>query len=93
MLAIIPIKQFQKDLVKAHKRGKNLAKIEIIIDNLANENPLPIRNKDHILTGNYINHRECHIEPDWLLIYKIDEDERELILVRTGSHSHSDLFK
>jgi len=89
MLDIIPTRQFQKDLIKAKKRGKNLEKIGLVIDCLAEQKLLPLRHNDHILTGNYSRHRECHVEPDWLLIYKETEDE--LILVRTGTHS--DLFK
>lgn len=62
---------------------------EIIAD-LANGNPLPDKNRDHPLTGNWVGHRECHILPDWLLIYRIEDDVLVLTLARTGSHS--DLF-
>ena len=89
MLEIVPTRQFQKDLNKACKRGKRLEKIGVVIDCLAEQKPLPLRHNDHILMGDYSRHRECHIEPDWLLIYR--ETEEELILVRTGTHS--DLFK
>ena len=89
MLEIVPTRQFQKDLTKASKRGKNLDKIGLVIDCLADQKSVPLRHKDHVLTGNYLSHRECHVEPDWLLIYKVTEEE--LILVRTGTHS--DLFK
>ena len=89
MLKIVPTRQFQKDLTKASKRGKSLDKIGLVIDCLADQKPLPLRHNDHILTGNYSSHRECHVEPDWLLIYKATEEE--LILIRTGTHS--DLFK
>jgi len=81
--------QFEKDIVLAKKRAKNINKLKVVITHLiANENPLPKKHKDHALIGNYIGRRECHIEPDWLLIYKLTEDE--IIFERTGTHS--DLF-
>jgi len=61
-----------------------------VVDQLADGMPLPEKNKDHALTGKWVNHRECHVFPDWLLIYKIEEVCLVLILTRTGSHS--DLF-
>lgn len=93
MLKIVPTKQFQRDLVKAQKRGKELVRIEKVIDALARERSLPLRYRDHALVGNYSNHRECHIEPDWLLIYRVDEQAQELILVLVRTGNHSDLFK
>ena len=72
------------------KRGYNLSKIETVIDMLANGQPLLPRHDDHALTGNWKGFRECHIEPDWLLIYKIDNNVLVLTLTRTGTHS--DLF-
>lgn len=83
--------QFAKDLKLAQKRGKNIEKLKTIIKLLINEEKLPIKLKDHQLIGNYINRRECHIESDWLLIYKVSQLEQEIIFERTGSHS--DLFK
>lgn len=80
---------FKKDTKRAEKRGKDLKKLKAIIELLVQGEGLPKKNKDHALTGNYINHRECHIEPDWLLIYKLSPEE--LILERTGTHA--DLFK
>lgn len=84
--------QFKKDYKLAVKRGCNLDKLWEIITMLANGKPLPSSNKDHALADSkkYKNMRECHIEPDWLLIYKIEEDFLLLKLVRTGSHG--DLF-
>lgn len=70
------------------RRGKDIEKLIDVIDLLIEEKPLPQKYLDHPLTGNYVNRRECHIEPDWLLIYKIDTPD--LILERTGTHS--DLF-
>ncbi len=72
------------------KRGKDLAKLKYVVNELANQRPLDEKYRDHELTGNYRNFRECHIEPDWLLIYRIEKGELTLALVRTGTHS--DLF-
>ena len=83
--------QFKKDLKLAKKQGKNLDKLYTVINKLANDETLERKYKDHNLSGNYKNCRECHIEPDWLLIYEIIEDVLVLILYRTGSHS--ELFK
>ena len=82
--------QFKKDFKLAMKRGLNIDLLEIVIATLALGEPLPDKNKDHALTGNWIGHRECHILPDWLLIYRIEDDVLVLTLARTGSHS--DLF-
>jgi mRNA interferase YafQ len=81
-------KQFNKDIKRLQKRGKNIGKLKEVIELLIEKKPLPPKNRDHRLTGNWINHRDCHIEPDWLLIYKLLDDE--LRLERTGTHS--DLF-
>lgn len=85
--------QFKKDYKQALKRGCDPDKLWEVITLLANEQPLPARNKDHALTDSrmYKNMRECHIEPDWLLVYKIESEILILKLIRTGSHS--DLFK
>lgn len=72
------------------KRGKDLAKLKYVVNELANQRTLDEKYRDHELTGNYRNFRECHIEPDWLLIYRIEKGELILALVRTGTHS--DLF-
>ena len=89
MLEIIREKSFRKDYKRIKKRGKNTLKIREVIEILSSERELSFQYHDHPLKGDYINHRECHIEPDWLLIYRIEESE--LILVRTGSHA--DLFQ
>ena len=81
-------KQFQRDLKKVKKRGKNLDKIKAIMSDLIDEKPLEVKFRDHKLTGNYKDRRECHVEPDWLLIYKLDS--QIIIFERTGIHS--DLF-
>jgi len=87
---IKPTNKFQKDLKRIQKRGYNLNLIKDIIKKLANGETLPEKNKDHLLTGNYTGKRECHITPDWLLIYEIDGENLFLYLTRTGTHS--DLF-
>ena len=79
--------QFKRDYKLAMKRGRNLALLEEIVTHLALGEELPEKNRDHALTGNWVGHRECHIQPDWLLIYRISEDKLILILVATGSHS------
>lgn len=85
MLSITRKSRFKKDFKKLQSSGKDLQKLADVILKLANEEPLPERNRDHTLIGDYAGHRECHISPDWLLIYQVTETE--LLLVRTGSHS------
>ena len=81
---------FKKDFKLAIKRGLNVELLENIIALLAMGEPLPAKNKDHALTGNWVGHRECHILLDWLLIYRVEDDVLVLTLARTGTHS--DLF-
>jgi len=81
--------QFDKDMKQSEKRGKDLTKIKAIMFDIICENPLPPKNNDHPLAGNYKGHRECHIEPDWLLIYIYVNNE--VRFVRNGTHS--DLYK
>lgn len=83
--------QFKKDLKLAKKQGKNLDKLFEVINILANEEKLDTKFKDHDLSGSYKGTRECHIEPDWLLIYEIDNNALVLMLYRLGTHS--ELFK
>lgn len=80
---------FKKQLKKVLKQGKNMEKMLNIVDKLSKKQELDPLNKDHMLINNkyYQNCRECHIEPDWLLIYKYDENASLLYLVETGSHS------
>ena len=80
--------QFKKDIKLAKKQGKDTDKIFEVVEKLANDEVLEAKYKDHCLTGDYKDCRECHIEPDWLLIYKKYESELILMLVRTGSHSN-----
>lgn len=83
--------QFKKDLKLAKKQNKSLNKLFQVINILANGGTLDEKFRDHNLTGNYRNTRECHIEPDWLLIYEIRGDVLVLMLYRLGTHS--ELFK
>lgn len=88
MLQIIPTKQFKKDLKRIAKDSKkDLNKLNKIVNILAEQKQLPIEYRDHQLKGNLKNYRECHIEPDWLLMYQVKENILVLSLVRTGSHS------
>ncbi|MGB8453479.1 MAG: type II toxin-antitoxin system YafQ family toxin [Anaerocolumna sp.] len=82
--------QFKKDLKVAKKRKLDIDLLEAIVAKLANGEVLDPKFKDHALTGNYRGYRECHINPDWLLVYKVQNDILILTLQRTGSHS--DLF-
>lgn len=82
--------QFKKDYKLAKRRGLDLNLLKEIITKLANGEPLDSKYKDHALSGNWIGHRECHIQPDWLLIYCYEDDVLILTLTRTGTHS--DLF-
>ena len=85
--------QFKKDYKNAIKKGCKEEDFKIVLNYLVNQKPLPSNYKDHSLNDSkyYKNVRECHIYPDWLLIYRIEKDELILELIRTGSHS--DLFK
>lgn len=82
--------KFRRDYKLAKKRGYDLSLLEEVIDMLANGETLPPKYYDHSLDGNYSGYRECHIQPDWLLIYRIEKDVLILGLTRTGTHS--DLF-
>lgn len=84
---IKPTTQFKKDLKKIQKQNKDLHLLTDILHLLAEGSTLPAKNRDHALTGNYSGCRECHIQPDWLLIYEVAEDTLFLYLTRTGSHS------
>jgi mRNA interferase YafQ len=87
MLEIKFTNQMKRDFKRQIKRGKNPALLEKILDLLANRIPLEKKYKDHDLTGNWIGYRECHIDNDWLLVYKISEKELVLFATRTGSHA------
>lgn len=88
MLELSTSTRFRRDLRLCHKRGYDLTLLDAVIDTLRIPAPLPPKNKDHDLSGNYAGFRECHVLPDWLLTYYVDGDT--LYLDRTGTHS--DLF-
>ncbi len=90
MLRIRFANRMKRDVKLMKKRGKNLSKLESILEKLALRENLPVKNRDHQLAGEMQGFRECHIESDWLLIYRIEEDE--LILYATATGSHADLF-
>ena len=89
-LRLIPTSQFKKDLKRIKKRGYDLVALQEVLERLIHGSELDERNHDHALTGNYIGFRECHIKPDWLLVYAIDGENLILTASRTGTHS--DLF-
>lgn len=90
MLKLKLSNQFKKDLKQIKKRGYNIKKLEIVIKKIQSEKKLEEKYREHNLIGNYVGYKECHIEPDWLLVYKIEKEVLILTLLRTGTHS--DLF-
>ena len=82
--------KFQRDLKRVQRRGYDISLLTAVIKMLADGMPLPEKNKDHTLSGDYSGCRECHITPDWLLIYELSDGDLILYLTRTGTHS--DLF-
>ncbi len=89
-LSVVTTAAFKRDYKLAIKRGLKISLLEDVVAALAMGEQLPEKNRDHALTGNWEGHRECHILPDWLLIYRIEGDLLILTLTRTGTHS--DLF-
>ena len=83
--------QFKKDVKRAGKRGKDLTKLKDLMDLLITGEPLPPENRDHPLRGDFAGSRDCHIEPDWILIYTLSEKDTHVCFERTGTHS--DLFR
>ena len=79
--------QFKRDYKRLKRRGKDMSRLLDVIDLLREGAVLPSQYHDHPLQGNYTGHRDCHIEPDWVLIYRIEQAELLLVLSRTGSHS------
>ncbi len=90
MYKIATTSKFNKQYKKALKQGCNPKKLQNVVEMLAKGEKLPAKYKDHSLIGNWVGHRECHIEPDWLLIYYVNNDVLVLTLTATGTHS--DLF-
>lgn len=87
----ITTNRFEKELEKMKKRGLDVDDIKIIMKKLIHDEPLEPKHKNHPLVGNYVGYWECHIHPDWLLMYKLDNKENTITFFRTGTHS--DLFK
>ncbi|WP_395061179.1 type II toxin-antitoxin system YafQ family toxin [Flavobacterium sp.] len=90
MYNLIFTTRFNKDIKLCKKRNYNFSELKSVIEILESKGNLPLKYKSHILSGNYSKHWECHIKPDWLLIWLLDEASKEITLVRTGTHS--DLF-
>ncbi len=90
MLDIRYAAKFKKDYKTAIRRGCDPKRLETVLQLLCEEQPLPSKYRDHALSGDYMGFRECHIQPDWLLIYRIEHEILTLTLIRTGTHS--DLF-
>ena len=88
MLKPVYLRSFEREIEKAKKRGLDMSKIKTIIEALIEEKPLAAKHKNHKLKGDYVGYWECHIEPDWLLVYK--KDDQHIYFARTGTHS--DLF-
>ena len=87
MLTLKVTGQFRKDYKRCKKRGMDMDCLQVVIDLLIAQQPLEMKYRDHALTGNYRGFRECHILPDWLLIYHVDGKTLVLTAVRTGTHS------
>jgi len=91
MYEIVYSTQFKKDYKKAVKQNLDISLLKDVIQQLSRGEALLTQHKDHPLLGDYKGCRECHIKPNWLLIYKVNEQQLELLLIRTGTHS--ELFK
>lgn len=91
MLQVEYTTRFKKDLKLAKRRNKNLSALQEVMKKIENEDSIDRKYKDHPLSSNWKDHRELHIEPDWLLIYKLISDKKLVIFVRTGTHA--DLFE
>jgi mRNA interferase YafQ len=86
-LVVSMTSRYNREAKRVRKRGKDMGKLVAIVDELRHRRPLAERHRDHALTGNWRGWRDCHIEPDWLLVYRVDEDANVLVLGRTGTHS------
>ncbi len=91
VLKIQTTNQFERDYKRISRQGKDINKLTTTMDMLSQQKFLDNRYRDHKLKGDYTGHRECHIEPDWLLVYRINQNEETIIFVRTGSHA--DIFE
>ena len=90
MRQIVFTSQYKRDLKLAIRRNQPEEKLNEVIRLLATDQPLPVTNQDHALKGEFRGFRECHIQPDWLLVYRKDDLQLQLVLIRTGTHA--DLF-
>ena len=90
MLTIVYTNKMKRDVKRISKRGKDLTKLTVVLDLLVSEQTMPEKNHDHPLKGEMRGYRECHIEPDWLLVYRILQDQ--LVLLAAGTGTHFDLF-
>ena len=90
MLSVEYTALFKRDVKRLERRSKNITNLHLIMKKIEYQHVLPTKVRDHALSGNWKNHRELHIKPDWLLIYKLLPKEKKVIFVRTGTHS--DLF-
>ena len=93
LLKLAPSSKFKKDLKRISKQGKNRELIDDVIEKLQRQEPLPQKNRDHALVGDYKGYRECHIMPDWLLIYRVTNNNAVELLELTRTGSHSELFR
>lgn len=92
MLEFETTAQFRRDFKRIEKRKRDLSLMDEVVQTLLEEKPLDPKYRDHALTGDYAGHRECHIQNDWLLIYRYRADRESLILVAARTGTHSDLF-
>lgn len=90
MLKLESTSKFRRDVRRLHRRGYDLSLLESLIDRLAREETLEPQYRDHPLSGEYSGSRECHIRPDWLLVYRVDR--RRLVLIEQRTGTHADLF-
>ncbi len=91
MLKIRYLRKFKRDLKRLQKQGKNMEKLKTVIRLLCEGKKLPSKYSDHPLKGDWSDFHGCHIEPDWVLIYRVEQEELLLVLARSGSHSELDL--
>ncbi|HEU5117601.1 MAG TPA: type II toxin-antitoxin system YafQ family toxin [Isosphaeraceae bacterium] len=89
-LRLRPTKAFERDLKRLQKRGKDMSRLRDVLERIRNDFALEPRHRDHPLSGEWSGWRDCHIEGDWVLIYRVDRDSGEVLLGRSGTHS--DLF-
>ncbi len=87
MLALVWSKRFKKDYAKSLSQGKDMGRLDVLLELLIDCKTLPEHYKDHPLKGNWSHYRECHVEFDWVLLYRLDKKNKSLLLAALGSHS------